>query len=320
MGVNSPNEFFKKIHDSLLEATEESGFVGHLRSYYEQAELKGKSIFRFFGGIKVLEVEAEFNQPNETNYYIEVCELLDFLSTKSKVVLLMDEFPDTVLNISKESTKEAIDFLQDNRDLRQNYPNVKFVLTGSIGLGNVIKKLNRRDLINDLEHVSVPELSDSEAIALIDSLCLGLERDEIFLNLDSEVKQYIVTKISWAIPYYIQIIIDRLSSYTKQPIERGDIDAVFQEIIKDRYFLYWRERLSEAFNEDEQLLAIEILSTISKNEKMSYSQMREISNPKINLKDLLEVLKYDGYLNEKDRVYQFNSPLLREWWRYRVAE
>jgi hypothetical protein len=122
------------------------------------------------------------------------------------------------------------------------------------------------------------------------------------------------------VPIYIQIVIDKLSNYTKQPIEIDDIDAVFQEIIKERYFEYWRERLKETFDTDEQLLATKILSTISKNSKMSYNEMKSIANPKINLKDLLEVLKYDGYLNEQDRVYKFNSPLLREWWGYRVAE
>lgn len=297
MGVHSSNEFFKKIYDSLLEATEESGFLGHLKSYYEQVGLMGKSVFRLFGGIKVSEAELEFNQLNETDYYVEVCELLDFLSTRSKVILLFDEFPDTVFNISRRDREEAIAFLQNSRDLRQNYPNVKFVLTGSIGLENVIKRLNKLDLINDLEHISLSQLSNKEAISFIDSLSLGLEDDKIFLNLDSEIKQYIVKKISWVVPIYIQIVIDKLSNYTKQPIEIDDIDAVFQEIIKERYFEYWRERLKETFDTDEQLLATKILSTISKNSKMSYNEMKSIANPKINLKDLLEVLKYDGYLN-----------------------
>ena len=53
---------------------------------------------------------------------------------------------------------------------------------------------------------------------------------------------------------------------------------------------------------------------------MSYKEMKKIADEKINLKDLLEVLEYDGYINKEDRVYQFNSPLLREWWGYRVAE
>jgi len=319
MGVKSSNEFFKKIHGSLLE---DENIFGFIKRNWEKAELLLTSFSSRIRGIGIDSIE--FDESKSIDYYQEIIDLLDSLSNDSiKIILLMDEFPDTVLNISKNSTQEAILFLQKNRDLRQKYKNVKFVLTGSIGLGNVIKRLGRRDLINDLEYVSVPALSDIEAIKLIDSLCLGLEESDISLKLNNETKKYIIKKISWTIPYYIQIIIDRLSTYITddtKPIEKSDIDAVFDEIIKDRYFLYWKERLNEAFNEKERLLAIKILSTISKNKKMSYKEMKKIADEKINLKDLLEVLEYDGYINEEDRIYQFNSPLLREWWGYRVAE
>ncbi|SFV64137.1 Gll1120 protein [hydrothermal vent metagenome] len=321
MGVQYSNEFFKKIHVSLLE---NSDILGFIRSNYEEAKIVAGSILSRIKSAEVLGNGIEFDESKAIDYYQEVTELLTLIPHNSKkVVFLIDEFPDMVLNISKKSKEEAISFLQKNRDLRQKYKNVKFVLTGSIGLGNVIKRLGRRDLINDLEYVTVPALSEIEAIKLIDSLCLGLEDDKIYLKLTDEIKSYIIKKISWTIPYYIQIVIDRLSIYMtddKKPIEKSDIDAVFDEIIKARYFRYWKDRLSKAFNKVERSLAIEILSTISKNKKMHYEEIKKMAHETINLKDLLEVLEYDGYINEEERVYQFNSPLLREWWGYRVAE
>jgi hypothetical protein len=45
-------------------------------------------------------------------------------------------------------------------------------------------------------------------------------------------------------------------------------------------------------------------------------------NIRDSYKNLLNTLIYDGYINnnEDPKVYRFNSPLLRQWWRNNVAE
>ena len=63
-----------------------------------------------------------------------------------------------------------------NRDLRIefNHINIQFIYSGSIGLANVVNKLKRLDLINDIVNIEVPPLNQSEAKELITRLDLGL--------------------------------------------------------------------------------------------------------------------------------------------------
>jgi hypothetical protein len=321
MSVDNANGYFKQIFNSLLEDDE---IYGWAKGYFTKSR---KAIENLGKKVRGMSLDGfEFDSNEQIDYYIETVELLQSLPKEAKrIVFLLDEFPDTVSNIAKHSKEEATNFLQQNRDLRQEYGdlNIQFVLTGSIGLGNVVAKLNRKDINNDLTQVEVPPLNDSEAIELIDRLCLGLKAEDICLTIDEEVKKYLLQKIVWNIPYYIQMIIDELVDDGKEVVDKNDIDRIIDKIIKARstadYFSNWKTRLRNIFEKEEELLAIKILSYISKNNMMEEKEMKKISE-ELDLKVLLEVLEYDGYINQNKKTYQFNSPLLKSWWAYRVAE
>jgi len=241
------------------------------------------------------------------------------------VVFLLDEFPETVSNIAQHSHEEAIKFLQDNRDLRQlnHHADIQFIITGSIGLSNVVKRLtNNKHLINDLTLIDIPPLDNDEASLMIDRLCMGLKEDDISLIFSNEVKAYFFKKIGRIIPYYIMMIVDELANEPKE-VTQNEIDKIIEQIVKSRsradYFSNWKTRLKDAFTPEEEQVAIKILTHISKKNKMHYDEMKKIDK-KIDLKAILEVLEYDGYISEEKCIYQFNSPLLKEWWEYRVAE
>ena len=188
MCVDNANGYFKQIFNSLLEDDE---IYGWSKNYLTKSRKAIENLGKKIRGIGLEGIELDGNE--QIDYYVETIELLESLPKEAKkIVLLLDEFPDVVSNIAKHSKEEAINFLQQNRDLRQEYGdlNIQFVLTGSIGLGNVVAKLNRKDINNDLVEVEVPPLEDSEAIELIDRLCLGLKADDICLAMDEEVKLY----------------------------------------------------------------------------------------------------------------------------------
>ena len=321
MSVDSSNGFFKKLFTSLLEDDEIYGFAkGYLTNARKIIKNFGKKIRSI--GFEGIELDAN----EQIDYYTETIELLKSLPKKTKkIVFLLDEFPDTVLNISKHSQKEAINFLQQNRDLRQEYGdlNIQFILTGSIGLGNVVEKLNKKDVINDLTHIEVEPLNDSEAKELLESLCLGLDKLGICLSFDDNTKDYFLQKLTWNIPYYIQLIVDSLVDDGVEIVNDKEIDKIFDKVIKAKtyadYFSNWKNRLRETFEKEQEMLVIKILNYISIHNQMSYDEMKEI-HQNLELQEILEVLKYDGYISENNKVYQFNSPLLKGWWAYHVAE
>lgn len=82
--------------------------------------------------------------------------------------------------------------------------NLQFVYTGSIGLGNVVGKLYRNDLINDIVNIEVPPLSQKEATMLISRLVLGLKKETTAFVINEGIVEYVIKKDSWLILYYLK--------------------------------------------------------------------------------------------------------------------
>ncbi|MBU0969565.1 MAG: hypothetical protein KKC20_02905 [Proteobacteria bacterium] len=220
-----------------------------------------------------------------------------------------------------------------NRELRQGNFNTgfQFIYTGSIGLGNVVNKLGRTDLINDIVNVSLPPLTRAEARKLIQRLVSGLKTKGCDLDLDEKTIHYILDKDSWRIPYYIQIIVEELQDHCQETcvrIDEGILDEVINKIITDRYkyqdyFENWKTRLKQAFEGDEYRCAVQVLNHISTHGQINYNDLYNLSVAhKIrDLKDITNVLEYDGYISRnKEKIYRFNSIILKEWWYVNVAE
>ena len=326
--VDSINEYFKQIYMLLLE--DDSIFKFYER-HYKKAIGTVKKICSRIRGISVDGIEID---PGERVDYYNECEIL--LKTLPEgfdtLLILIDEFPDAVKNISNDDKNEGIRFLQLNRDLRQecNHVSLQFVYSGSIGLGNIVSKLSRIDLINDIVNIEIPPLDKKQAKELISRLVLGFKKENTDFEIQDEIKEYILKKDSWLIPYYIQIIVDELFDFfieTEKELTESTIDEVIDKIIRDRYkyqdyFENWKTRLKQAFDIKENHFALEILNYISTNGSMDYNSLYDLSiKYEIdNLKDVTNVLEYDGYINKNtQKVYMFNSIILKEWWYINVA-
>ncbi|MCD4652771.1 hypothetical protein K8T06_02430, partial [bacterium] len=325
---DSINEYFKQIYGLFLK---DDSIFGSYRNYYE----KTKGVLKhFISRIRGLSVDGIKIDPEERVYYYRECRnLLKILPEDFNTILfLIDEFPDAVKNISRDDPQTGIHFLQLIRDLRQDLSqvNLQFVYSGSIGLANVVNKLNRLDLINDIVRIDVPPLTRNEAKELITRLALGLQRDKKEFEISDQIQDYILDKDSWLIPYYIQIIVEELFEVfadNNQALAVESVDYVIQKIISDRYtyqdyFENWKTRLKQAFDSKEYNCALEILNYVSNNGFMDYDTMYDVSvKHKIEeIKDITRVLEYDGYLSkDSSKTYKFNSIILKEWWYLNVS-
>ncbi len=326
--VDSINEYFKQIYKLLLE--DDSIF-----SVYEQNFNKAKGAVKsFISRIRGISIDGIEINPEEHVDYVHECEsLLKTLPPDFDTLLfLIDEFPDAVKNIARDNEKEGIRFLQLNRDLRQELDgvNLQFVYTGSIGLGNVVSTFNRIDLINDLVNIEVPPLTLHEAKELIRGLVAGLQQEKPDFEISDQLIDSVLQKDSWLIPYYIQITIDEIFDLfleTSRPPTDSTVDEAINKIICDRYkyqdyFENWKTRLKQAFEKNEYHCAIEILNFISINGSMDYDTLCNVTakHDIDDVKDITNVLEYDGYINKNpQKVYMFNSIILKEWWSINVA-
>lgn len=319
--VNNENEFYKRIYKKVIEILK--GSTGLWTQTIKLIKSKR---------IKSITIEGVTIDDVEVSYYDELLLLLKSLDLKSqKLIIMIDEFSETLENIIKdEGEDKAIHFLESNRDFRnipELHKKVQFIYTGSIGLENIVSRLNKINSINDLYPYEVRPFTVTETKDLIDKLIDGSD-----LVISETQKENIINEIEWSIPYFIQIIVDEIdkiewtaNNNNQRVVNHEIIKQAIQNSLENRtYFEHWLSRLRIAFKGNEYKFVLELLNTISedhsihKNDIINLSVKHQIPD---DYKDVLNSLIHDGYINKlKDKsLYRFNSPLLKMWWFEKVV-
>jgi len=326
--VDSSEEFFKKLYNDLV--SDKEIFDG-ADGYWKRTTSSVKKYASRITGFSI-EGSVAIGDDDTIDYYTECMSLIEHFDKKdTKIILFIDEFPDAVNNILEKDTQLAIKFLQQNRDMRMNFSStsLQFVYTGSTGLKNVVKRLDKLDLINDLVNIPILPFDEEEATVLIRRLVLGYQEENEKFDIDDKTINYILNKIVWRLPYYMQIIVGELSEYFEKDgkqINASSIEYILGEIVKSNsnhssYFENWKKRLKGAFKNKDYDFAVNVLNYISKHNIIDYATFHNmaIEYEIDDFKYVLDVLEHDGYIGEKDKVYGFNSILLKEWWYINVA-
>lgn len=311
--ADSVDEFWKKLFNKLLE----EDFINTLQT-------KSKVLFEKFKSINIIEITTKgvkFSDGDELDYIKAFRKLL--LDSDEKIILMIDEFAQTIENIIKyEDEKSARLLLKKHRELRHDEKlknKIQFIYAGSIGLESVASKINSIATINDLAVVKVLPLKTTDAKKFIQTLSKANN-----IDLDDLGIGYILEKVEWLIPFYIQLILAELRRINKK-IKVDDIDKAFVSILDNRnYFEHWHTRL-KSLADDEYKFAKEILNILSEQSTLESNEIINLgvkySLDEQNAKDVIHSLIYDGYINNNDnlKVYRYNSPILKMWWYKNVA-
>lgn len=324
--VNDENEYFKRLFKELIE----SDFINtRIKASHSTSEFFQNTLKKI-KSLKILGTGIEFNESEDINYEEEFIELLKSLPLNDdKIIIMVDEFPQTIENIiNNAGEKDAIQFLQSNREIRQDpkiSDKVQFIYTGSIGLENIVSKLKSMNLINDLDSVLVKPLPRDDAELFIRSLLRNFD-----FTLNKPQIDYLLDEIEWLIPFHLQSTIKSIAdihSERRPPeITQTLINTAFDEMLKQRnYFEHWRSRLEKALPEDLYGFAENLLNLISTETTVTSEQIRDLA-AQVSLagedrRDVINTLVYDGYINNNNdpKIYRFNSPLMRKWWYRYVA-
>ncbi len=300
--IDNENEFFKRIYNKIIG----SNFINRFEGNLEIATL---------GVLQGIDVR-------KLNYRQELIELLGLLKNDERIVIMIDEFSQAVENIiGDKSEDDAVHFLQSNREIRMNpdIKNVRFIYAGSIDLETIATKLGANSLVNDLYTFRVPPLSEREAEKFIRTLLENMDFD-----LNPGQVQYLIKKIQWLIPFFIQLFINELYNYSidKEPTEitNSTIDEVLEQMLKHRnYFEHLHFRLRKFFKQKEENFVMDLLDILSRRSAISsrkIAELAEMYDIGDNYKGIVLSLVVDGYINDEKKpgIYRFNSPLLETWW------
>ena len=198
------------------------------------------------------------------------------------------------------------------------------MLAGSIGLDTVASRLNIADSINDLRIETLGAFDVEASNALLKGL-----GEAYNVELEETVRDHILERVGWAVPYYLQLIFNELRDCRKP--DNNTVDGAIDRLLDAHHkglFDYWRQRLREELGRPDGDYATVLLHPASRTpEGVGRSIFNQVLTRVLadsdtreeKLRYLLDVLENDGYLIEEGKRWRFRSPLLREYWLRRVA-
>lgn len=292
-------------------------------------------LFAKLGSLRTFSVagllEVELGERAEASWKTLGEELVTALaSTGKRWLVQVDELPLFVLNLvhQDEGGTKVRAFLDWFRSLRQQSPllseNVRWLLAGSIGLDTVTERLNLGSTINDLRIQSLGPFSPETADGFLETM--GVYYD---LPLTSPVRQYIMERIGWLIPYHLQVVFSVLREVCSdgdRPPDHEAVDRVFEVLVgpgKGAYFDPWDQRLVEELGRPHATWARVLLTACCRDpggatravmDQVLSTEVPEAGHRAEQLRWLIKVLVNDGYLVMDGDRCCFRSHLLRAYW------
>lgn len=317
-GIQSQEEFLQV----LINKFDKSKIWNHT------VEAAGGFINRIIGGIKGIgPIKLDFSLPEVSqNLYVSLSEALDH--TKDTLVVI-DELPLFLNIIDREDQvhKNAGFLLNWFRSLRQvSGTKIRWIFCGSVGLHNFTSMRNLSMTINDMVSFDFDALSKNEAEGLVSALS-----DSLGLPISSDTIRYMLAKIEWHIPYFIQLIYTTVKNYpnSNNGVTTQMIDTAFEYIAHTDELNTWYERLSEynGYREGAELLlnALSMADNgLSRAELLDmYAQFTNEPAVRANTRFslILNMIEHDGYIMRTDGgIRRFHSPLLKKWWFSKFVE
>ena len=257
--------------------------------------------------------------------------------TSARILFIIDEFPDMLLNLSRDDEGLLREFLAWFRTQRQNpapaKDSIRWLVGGSVNLAGTLDALGMVDLINDLEDVSLPPLTDGEIETFVTEMLGG--RDVLF---DDDVPQRLIARLGRPIPFFMQIATQdlyRLWKREQRRIVAADVDAVFDAMVVGSAartrLQHFHSRIRQYYAEPKRSLAYALLGQISVSDSglrrvtLLQETERLLADLGVALpaqersqmfNQLMLDLENDFYIDEvQEGSYDFASGVLKSWWR-----
>jgi hypothetical protein len=244
--------------------------------------------------------------------------------TGRRIVFFWDELPMMLDNFLKREhgALVAMEVLDTLRALRETYPQLRMVYTGSIGLHHVVSKLKDAGYsnapTNDMYSYDLQPLDLGDAIDLAEQLLIGE-------SIDTTNRSAVATKISQQVdrfPFYIHHSTLKLKNLHQE---------ISPDLVKEQIDLalcapnpwdmnHYQERVKTYYRDGADRIALAILDTLAvETVGLNLEQIQD-RNPAIPdvemLRAVLKLLEQDGYLiKNPDRTYNFRYGLIQRYWQ-----
>ena len=312
-GISTEREFVRLFNEKIIE-----------EEWWEKAINKIEdtilNIFNSFKDSKFAGNEISINTDVWLSSRYEAIQKL--IVNIGNILIVMDELT-IYLNhlLTQENGKEKVEFfLEWLRKFRQKSgTKVRWILCSSVGIENFASMHQLSKHLNDVHPFPIEAFSEDEAKDFISLL----DVDEK-VQFTKEHIQYILDKLGWYLPFFIQILIEKINFLILvecKQLSNETIDEAYNRLITEIHFNSWDERLKDYSvfeNDARKILKLCALNNNGRSRKDLLSNLSakkdDIEKIENDLSKLLVMLTNDGYLAEHNGKYLFRSPLLRDFW------
>lgn len=247
-------------------------------------------------------------------------------SGNERVIFLWDEIPFMIENIlTTESPQQAMEVLDTLRALSQDYPSIRFVLTGSVGVHHILQRLRQdgynNSPLNTFEHIAPGPLFETDAVYLAKALIDGAGISVADHSAEA------IARLAGNVPFYIHRLISRLPK--DETVSPEGIAKLLQKELcssdNDWDLDHYRNRLTHYYPErNDEAVVLALLDSLAVTEaSVPLSQLlNEVKSTVAGADDeqirsLLKRLLADHYLTRNDDGhYSFYIDIVRRWWAF----
>ena len=259
----------------------------------------------------------------------------DCASLDRPVLLVIDEVPIFLKRmLERDGSAARVDeFLSWLRAATQalGENSSVLILSGSIGLDPLVRRLGIPDRINHLDPFRLGPWNRETSIACFERLAESHE-----LRVESGVAGAVHDALGLGIPQHVQSFFARLREHAtmqgRHRVTVADVAEVYRNGLLgpsgQSDLVHYETRLKEAFDDEAFALAMEIVAEAAiegvftpvaqRSLAALYGELME--DVAVRIADVLEVLVHDGYLAPGQDGYRFQSRLLKDWWTARFRD
>ncbi len=261
--------------------------------------------------------------------------LRDCADYDKPVLLVIDELPIFLKRMLRQDNdaRRVDEFMSWLRGALQTLGEHSpvLVLSGSIGLEPLMRRLGLPDRINHLYPFRLGPWSRDTSVE-----CFDLLAKSHGLRVEDGVANAVYEALGVGIPHHVQSFFARLRDFTtmqgRDRVTVEDVDDVYRTALLgpsgQNDLVHYETRLKEGLEDESYSIAMEILAEAATQEVFTpaarrclerlYSKVTDDAASRIA--DALEVLVHDGYLEIIDDGYHFPSNLLKDWWSARFRD
>jgi hypothetical protein len=251
------------------------------------------------------------------------------------VVLLFDEVPILVNRLLKggdyeitperrQATDAFLSWLRSNSIRHQG--KLRMVITGSIGLEPPVRQAGLSATLTTFTSFKLGPWNRETAAGCLRALANGYG-----LLLRDETVDEMLDRLTWYIPHHVEMFFE----HAYQAARLRNLSEVSKELAAEVYqesmlgirghaeLSHMEERLKVVLGPDLDVLALDLLTEAAVTGGLSPQAATVLAREYLGedwqgpLRDILNILEHDGYLSQRQGVYEFESGLLRDWWKAR---